>query len=260
MNKKKNVMLNLFQHLYRWSLPYPLSAQIPKRVRDDRVGFTLAEVLITLGIIGVVAALTIPALVAGYQEKALRTQFQKAFSVVQQLYQKTVFDVGGSTGCAYRADGSGCAEFREALEENLKIVKKCYGKAFADGCIPEYKGIEKVTVENTSNLSAQEQQDAVNYTLYHCGNFSTNAIKNSSYAYVLADGVIILDYLDWPYYFAIDVNGMKGPNRWGYDLFAFAFYNDKEKYFLNAEDSCMPVESGGKSSVKMLNEIYGISD
>ncbi len=36
-------------------------------------GFTLAEVLITLGIIGIVAAMTMPALIANYQKKVLVT-------------------------------------------------------------------------------------------------------------------------------------------------------------------------------------------
>lgn len=44
---------------------------------SSKEGFTLAEVLITLGIIGIVAALTIPTLVAKFQEKALVSQFKK---------------------------------------------------------------------------------------------------------------------------------------------------------------------------------------
>ena len=44
--------------------------------------FTLAEVLITLGIIGVVAALTLPSVVANYKEKQLTTAWKKAYSDV----------------------------------------------------------------------------------------------------------------------------------------------------------------------------------
>lgn len=36
---------------------------------DSKKGFTLAEVLITLGIIGVVAALTMPSIIANYQKR-----------------------------------------------------------------------------------------------------------------------------------------------------------------------------------------------
>ena len=42
----------------------------------DTKGFTLAEVLITLGIIGVVAAMTLPSLIQERQNKVLETQFK----------------------------------------------------------------------------------------------------------------------------------------------------------------------------------------
>ena len=48
-----------------------------------RLGFTLAEVLITLGIIGVVAALTMPVLVANYSKKADVAKLKKAYTVIR---------------------------------------------------------------------------------------------------------------------------------------------------------------------------------
>lgn len=47
-------------------------------------GFTLAEVLITLGIIGVVAALTLPALVQNYRNQVVETRLKKVYSVMNQ--------------------------------------------------------------------------------------------------------------------------------------------------------------------------------
>ena len=49
-----------------------------------RAAFTLAEVLITLAIIGVVAAMTIPTLIANYQKKVLKTQFMKKYAEISQ--------------------------------------------------------------------------------------------------------------------------------------------------------------------------------
>ena len=46
------------------------------------VAFTLAEVLITLAIVGVVAAITVPTLVANYQQKALNNQFKKSYAFI----------------------------------------------------------------------------------------------------------------------------------------------------------------------------------
>ena len=56
--------------------------------------FTLAEVLITLGIIGIVAAMTIPTLITNYQKKQTVTKLQKAISVVNQAYRLAYDDVG----------------------------------------------------------------------------------------------------------------------------------------------------------------------
>ena len=47
-------------------------------------GFTLAEVLITLGIIGVVAAMTMPSLIANHKEKETVAKLKKVYSVLQQ--------------------------------------------------------------------------------------------------------------------------------------------------------------------------------
>ena len=51
----------------------PLTPTLSRRAREKRVAFTLAEVLITLAIIGVVATMTIPTLVADYQERSWNT-------------------------------------------------------------------------------------------------------------------------------------------------------------------------------------------
>lgn len=53
---------------------------------NKRQGFTLAEVLITLGIIGVVAALTLPSLITNYREKQRIVQLKKIYSTLQQAF------------------------------------------------------------------------------------------------------------------------------------------------------------------------------
>lgn len=59
-----------------------------------RNAFTLAEVLITLGIIGVVAAVTLPALVQKYKEKQRVTQVKKAYTVLSQAFQMVKLEYG----------------------------------------------------------------------------------------------------------------------------------------------------------------------
>ena len=48
-------------------------------------GFTLAEVLITLGIIGIIAAMTLPSIIGHYKKKALQEQFKVAYSLFRRL-------------------------------------------------------------------------------------------------------------------------------------------------------------------------------
>lgn len=58
------------------------------------VGFTLAEVLITLGIIAVVAAMTIPLLVSSYQKEALATSLEKFYTTMYQATKRSEVDNG----------------------------------------------------------------------------------------------------------------------------------------------------------------------
>ena len=54
----------------------------------NKKGFTLAEVLITLGIIGVVAALTIPTLIQNYKKREVETSLEKIYTTVNQAIKK----------------------------------------------------------------------------------------------------------------------------------------------------------------------------
>ena len=78
-----------------------------------RFGFTLAEVLITLGIIGVVAAMTIPTLIANTNSAKFRSQFKKSLSTLNQagLMAQAQYDfdyAGTDTACG--ADKAGATQ------------------------------------------------------------------------------------------------------------------------------------------------------
>ena len=62
-----------------------------------KIAFTLAEVLITLGIIGVVAAMTLPSLIQNYHEKQRVTQLKKAYSVMQNAFLMAQEEYGDVT-------------------------------------------------------------------------------------------------------------------------------------------------------------------
>ena len=68
---------------------------------EKQKAFTLAEVLITLGIIGVVAAMTMPSLMNNYRHKALETQFKKSVSMVSQAILNAKNDIGVDNFASY---------------------------------------------------------------------------------------------------------------------------------------------------------------
>ena len=63
-------------------------------MKYSKKGFTLAEVLITLGIIGVVAALTIPTLMANHRKTVVETRLAKFYSSINQAIQMAEADYG----------------------------------------------------------------------------------------------------------------------------------------------------------------------
>ena len=208
-------------------------------------GFTLAEVLITLVIIGVIAALTIPTAINNTKNQELKTQFAKAYSTISQAVYKTEMnDFFGYAECFYGEGGldnqmTNCGPFYTALSKNLQVQKVCNGNAMADGCVPVYQS----------------------YASGGCGGFSESYINNILVVYVLSNGQIIIpwyySYSGGMALFMVDINGHKGPNAAGKDLFSFRLKRKPDTSLYLAADSCQPTVSGGKSSSEMI--LYSLS-
>lgn len=66
--------------------------------KKKKNGFTLAEVLITLGIIGVVAAMTIPTLMSSYRKKVIETRLSKFYSTINQALKLAEADYDDRSG------------------------------------------------------------------------------------------------------------------------------------------------------------------
>ena len=229
--------------------------------------FTLAEVLITFGIIGIVAALTLPVVMSKYQEHVLKQQFKKAYSNFSQVLlqvQAQDFDMS-VPNCYYLSDTDGmlqnsvrltddCSKVRDGILKRLKVIKTCSNKAYENGCIPDYKGYDTMSIERNPDLS---EDDALNIVRGQPG-FYRSVIHNLSPAYDLADGTILFEYYVSPSYFpclfAIDINGKKGPNKWGYDLFSFYTVSDGKMYKL--QPTCYMVDKGGKTSEQMIRDMF----
>ncbi len=176
-----------------------------KTTNHGKKGFTLAEVLITLAIIGTVAALTIPSVVHKIQEQQLKAQFKKAYSNIYRIYSLVIAQNGASYEC-YNSqnDAAECTKFYQDFTQKLKTIKYCANNALSNGCVPKYA--KYYSAEGGS-----------------CTGFWENRINNTNSALILADGSIFIHYTpagSTPI-FAYDINGMKKPNKWGYDLFPF---------------------------------------
>ncbi len=91
-----------------------------KEKLSQKNGFTLAEVLITLGIIGVVAALTIPTLVQNYQEKVTVNKVKKMYSTLSNAYELIKIDNGDYSQWGIGTDTKDDAlSLREKFEKYL---------------------------------------------------------------------------------------------------------------------------------------------
>ena len=84
-------------------------------------GFTLAEVLITLGIIGVVAACTLPTLINATQAKELHTALLKSYSILQQVIQRMSFEEGRDITWDNYPD----KQFAPVFKTYLKMLNSC---------------------------------------------------------------------------------------------------------------------------------------
>ncbi len=86
--------------------------------------FTLAEVLITLGIIGVVAAMTIPTLISNYKKSVVESQLKKVNSTLAQVFVRSEFE-NGQMGNMVASPENAEKFFVNYWKPYLKISKMC---------------------------------------------------------------------------------------------------------------------------------------
>lgn len=229
----------------------------------SKAAFTLAEVLITLGIIGVVAAMTIPTLMTKMQWLVLKQQYKEVYSTLNQALQLVYENTDTIFECYYLENGndsskggaySECVDLYEQLKQVLKISHICETNAYANGCIPKYKGIDTVYADNNSDKNFEDTPENEG-----CAYFKEDKILNYNTAWVLHDGTIIGFFGKEPNaltkIFFVDINGTKGPNKWGWDVFPLLIVSDKSgnKLYLDPRGSCYGIEKGGRGGWNMLH-------
>jgi prepilin-type N-terminal cleavage/methylation domain-containing protein len=174
-----------------------------------KYGFTLAEVLITLAIIGVVAALTIPSVVRNYQKTQTVTRLKKAYTIMNQAVAMSELENAPKEQWNYSLDAS------TFYENYLKKI---------------LKGVAGLRL-STPTLTYTALDGKTRCTWAVCG---INVRKIG-----LADGMFLFignsysQLVGWRP-MAIDINGEKGPNRAGKDMFTMdIFAESKDKVTLS---------------------------
>lgn len=176
-------------------------------------GFTLAEVLITLGIIGIVAAMTLPTLINNTQGKELHSQLLKAYSTIQQSATRMVYE----EGVDINPDNYPANTFAPIFKKYIKQFGDC-GKS---GCI------NADIAANDEDMFARVSK----YKTYNKKQYVTLEWFDEGQA-ILTDGMFIMinnsSNKSLGIVISVDINGInKKPNAWGHDLFSFMIDDDK---------------------------------
>lgn len=168
--------------------------------------FTLAEVLITLGIIGIVAAMTLPILIGKYQKMQTATQLKKAYSEISQMLKLSEVDNESMGDWDYTL--SGIDFYYKYLDSYLKKVREIPNSEFKKYMV--YK-----------NLNGTKCTGEVWCT------------QSSSFYTYLSNGIVmgIMTHPGQSVYKAItiDVNGDKQPNQLGKDVFVFSMSKTQKR-------------------------------
>ncbi|MFR1672797.1 MAG: type II secretion system protein [Candidatus Gastranaerophilaceae bacterium] len=156
-------------------------------------GFTLAEVLITLGIIGIVAALTLPSVITKYEKQKTVEGVKTAYSIFSQALNRSVAENGDFDNWDYSLTP---VEFcKKYIIPYMQVIKVC----------------EDTKCIKTDNFY---------------GFYSLAKVRCDGYpiSWVLPNGMVFIytgsDNLAFKT-FAVDINGSKGKNTMGRDVFSF---------------------------------------
>ena len=174
-----------------------------------KAAFTLAEVLITLGIIGVVAALTMPAVIANYQKQETVSKLKKFYSIMQQAITRAELDNGDIENWDFGNNNETILFFNKYLKPYIQVAK---------------------------TYDVGEAPDNIQYKCINGRNCNSYGDLAHNPRFVLSDGTMILA-TDLAYdktgvhpmmNIIIDTNGFKAPNRYGRDIFAFSIQKDNK--------------------------------
>jgi prepilin-type N-terminal cleavage/methylation domain-containing protein len=164
-------------------------------------GFTLAEVLITLTIIGIIASLTIPSLINNVQDNQLKTLWKKNYAEISDAMQILSMNQGGSLkGILYEANVINTFKPYFNTIKTCVLTSGCWHSAGnwkeLDGDVKSYSGTLGMILNSGALLNFGDITTNCDLTSYG------NPAHKTTCGYVF-----------------IDVNGFQSPNTIGRDIF-----------------------------------------
>ncbi|MDD3151115.1 MAG: prepilin-type N-terminal cleavage/methylation domain-containing protein, partial [Candidatus Gastranaerophilales bacterium] len=96
-------------------------------------GFTLAETLIVIAIIGIIASIVTPMLFGTTNDAELKAKWKKQYSDLSQATMMIVADNGGTLAGAFPGTYAGTEDLKNAYASKLNIIKDCSGTSYYGG-------------------------------------------------------------------------------------------------------------------------------
>jgi len=177
----------------------------------------LAEVLITLAIIGVIAVITIPSIIANHQKTELESRFAKTYKTLMHMVNMSVAEHGSFENWEWKDSWTSqeMADFtHKYFLPHLNVVKYCQARVGVYGCFSDvtYKFLDGT---DWAKLNAGSVPSVVlgDGSLIQFG-FISNCIQDNGRCLSLR----------------VDINGHKKPNIYGLDAHLFNFFPQTGKF------------------------------
>ena len=211
-----------------------------------KIAFTLAEVLITLGIIGVVAAMTLPTVINNYKKTQTITSLKKAYTILNEAMKRSVLDNGDFKDWERGIDIGIDAFYKKYWHPYFKIIKVC--NSYDECGYKSERPWRYVSNEPATILFSHRD--------YRVPFLTSDGFL---YSFSIASGNV--DSQDSSVF--VDINGPKGPNIIGIDAFSFD-PTDKnvfmpEGYDISATD-CTSSDHGYLCAAKIIKDNWEIKD
>lgn len=194
-----------------------------KQINFKKLAFTLAEVLIVLGIIGIIAEMTIPGLVLNAQNKANHAMFKKIYAQLNGVFDTIRYENGGT----FIGLSSDYNILRQAFSVYFKRLNECTFTNTRNICwhdynvIKDYKGT--IILDNDNPYSDVHDADIQTFViadsilLQTFFDDSTNGLQcNVNFGN--------LKYCGW---MRVDINGFSKPNTIGKDIYYMLILRDR---------------------------------